>query len=899
MSEPIIKSEVIQPIVQGKGDEKNHVSGLTPEQLAQLKILGEQFPGKTIAELLEILNSGGGILKFGSTESSPANKDVSDGGLSTTLRNPLPEGEQSSETKTETKTIASSINNSKSGIDYDLASYEKLSEAEMMKRFTEEYAKNKFMHSSKPPKTLEEWNAQDRTKEIQTAKKEIDTKGAKVIARLALEDSDQNMDTKNAIATAMLALQVANSSETALKDLKKLPAGELQEMFHNFLSTRQQKGVSSKSEENLVKTSTSISTAKKEALVSAGIITEDSNLTYKELDKLCAENKINIGVAVKEHLNHKIQNGESLTDVEKIIHEKIKDFPVEKYPGLFSRFGETSKLKQMLNSDEELAAKLAEAKTPKEKQQIRMEFLRQKLTDPKTGEINEELYMELFNDAVECGSAFLDKSPAMKAFLEIGNKNTQSQIVNKKDIASLLLIADNVNSFNRENKELISQNSVGLEDSDPDVANILVQQLGKNTEDKDKDIVLIPATMAKSAKIRRTATDAGMKIENKQGLTNFVKAVKSEAVKRNDNSELNHMVANLDEVHETNRLTTLEISTEGSAEVTQTAVKTHALSKLAAKDQVEGYKTLQNRIENEKLFTDKEAIECGKQLAAQIKDCDKSNQLEMHNLTLQSKYTEVSEFAVQNISSYDESVQAQALQSSLNYADKTGNTKLKDIACEQVSKLSKYAQNQISSNPELSSHVRAEMLAYEARHPEVSAEFYGQYAQDEHAIRNPKKISETTSEQNNDQTEKAEKIEKYKEEFKNASVAKKFRLIRKLQPEYQTKFFDYISTYAPGLFTSLLQAKGVDIFKLGLSMDAKNKAMREMLNNVDMRREALKFYEKYPSQFGDSIKRIVEGFEETNISPALQEEELELSTPKKDKLKRELENPETVRMFLA
>ena len=898
MSDPIINISEVQKTSQGAGEGQNLVSSLSADRQAQLEILKKQFPDKTIAELLEILNSGG-ILKFGSPEAVPDNNNVSDGGIAATIETPSAETEQA----VETKTIATLVNNSKSGVEYDLANYEKLSEAEMMNRFTEEYAKNKFMYSTKPPKTLDEWNAQDRSKEIQATKQEIDVKSAKVIARLALEDSEQNIDTKAALATAMLALQAANSSEVALKDLKKLPSNDLQYLFHNFLSERQKRNISSKVEENLVNTQKNIINSQREALIERGVIKGDETLSAQDIKKLCVENKVEVGPAFLKYLNNKIANGESLTETETRIYEKMKDFPFDDYPGAFRRFGETPKIKEMLRADEELVTKLESAKTSEEKQQIMMEVFRQKLTDPKTGKINEKLYMELYQDAVECGM-FDKKIPSMEAFFKVGGEELQEKIANKKDATSVMVNATYGGCFNAKHKEVIATNAVDFaEKGNTGFANTVYKSILNETPDKEKDVVAIVGAKSNDATIRRTATDAGMKIENNQGSKNFVKAVKAEAVRRNDNSELNYMVENLDKVHEANRLDTFTISTEGSAEVTQTAVRTSAITKLAASDQVEGYKTLQNRIENENLFTDKEAIECGKQLAAQIKDCDKSNQLEMHNLTLQSKYTEVSEFAVQNISSYDESVQAQALQSSLAFADKTGNTRLKDIVCEQVPKLSKYAQNQISSDPTLNAQVRGALLAYEARHPEVPAETYGQYAQDEHAIRNPKKSSETEGVQSNTQTAKAEKIEKYKEEFKNASVAKKFRLIRKLQPEYQAKFFDYISTYAPGLFTSLLQTKGVDIFKLGLSMEAKNKAMREMLNNVDMRQEALKFYQKYPSQFGDSIKQLVEGIDKTNISPAVQEEELfselELSEPNRNKLKRELESPETNKMFLA
>ena len=825
-----------------------------------IELLRKQFPNASLTELTEMAKNPAGVgtlLKTSSTDNQLV-QSTDDSDVNATTPNPSAK-EQS--VLSDAKSMGKIMSESPSGVTYDLATYEKLPEKEMMDKFVEEYAKNKFLYSGGKEKTASEWNPEERQKEIQEARKEIEAKGSKIIASLQPDDALNNIEAKKALPAAMLALQVANFKERDISDIKKMKPKEVEQALQEYLSERKNSNLSSKTEESIMATQMSILDAKKEALAGAGFIRGDENLSPEEIDTLCADNKINVGKALKNHLNHKIENGEALTDTEKLVYEKMKHIDLDKYPGLFSRFGQTSKLQEMMKSDQDFREKLVSAKTPEEKRQIRKEFLKQKLTDPKTGKIDEKLYMELYNDMVECGSPLMGKNPIMEDFLSIGNDKLRDQISKKKDVGSQMNYVEHIGSFNRAQKSMIAAGIEQRAKEDPDLGGFLYDGVCKKTEDKDKDAVAVVGAFSKNAEIRRIATNTTMQIENQVGSENATRAIKEYARKTNDDTELNYVIDNLGSAVEENRLSMTTIVTEGNAQVSKRAVEKKVVELMPAKHQVDGYKMLQNRIENENLFSDKDAVELAKNLASQIGNCDKSNQLAMHNLTLQSKYSEVVEFAVKNISTYDESVQADALQSTFEYADKTGNTHLKDLACEQVPKLSKSAQEQINSNPSLRAQVRSEMIAYEQRHPEAVLTKFGEYSQEDNLVRNPKKKSDSVSENDTTADSREKKIEMYKEEFKNASISKKFRLIRKLQPEYQTKFFDYIATYAPGLFTSLLQAKGTDVFKLGLSMDAKNKAMREMLNNVDMRREALKYYKEYPSQFGDSVKRLVESLE--------------------------------------
>lgn len=852
-------------------------------------LLRKQFPNASMTQLEELAKDPTVVGKLFTT--TPEKKTDSQVVLPTDDSVAKASTEKTSAEETSlpsgAKTIGSIMAEADSGVAYDLATYEKLSEKEMMNKFVEEYAKNKFLYSLGQEKSPSEWNPEERQKEIQEARKEIEAKGSKIIASLQPED-DGSVDVTKALPVAMLVLQAANSKKIAISDVKKSQAKELEQALQEYMLERKNNNLSSKTEESIMGTQMSILDAKKEALVSAGFISKDSSLSAEEINRLCADNKINVGKALQNHLNHKIENGEPLTDAEKLIYKKMEHIDLDKYPGLFSRFGQTSKLHEMMKSDQTFKERLVNAKTPEEKRQIRQEFFKQKLINPKTGKVDEKLYMELYKDMIECGSPLMGKNPIMEDFLSIGSDKLREQIANLKDVGSQMNNVEHIDSFNRAQIKMIAAEIENGTEEEPKLRVFLFNEVCKKTEDKNKDAVAVVGAFSKNAEIRRIATSTALVIENQQGAENVARAISDNALKTGDNTESLYVIDNLEKAVEKNRYPMTNIITAGNAEVTQRGIEKNVLKLFAKEHQVDGYKMFQSRVEKENLFSEKEAVELSKNLASQIGSCDKSNQLEMHNLTLQSKFSEVVEFAVKNISTYDESVQADALKSSFEYADKTGNTQLKDLACEQLPKLSKTAQEQINSNPTLSAQIRAEMIAYEQRHPEAVLTNFGEFAQDDDVIKNPKKNDAVSASETSDTREK--KIEMYKEEFKNASIAKKFRLIRKLQPEYQTKFFDYIATYAPGLFTSLLQAKGTDVFKLGLSMEAKNKAMREMLNNVDMRREALKYYEEYPSQFGDSVKRLVD---ELNQSKETSSPDEEILQEELDKL--EPEAPKSIR----
>ncbi len=98
------------------------------------------------------------------------------------------------------------------------------------------------------------------------------------------------------------------------------------------------------------------------------------------------------------------------------------------------------------------------------------------------------------------------------------------------------------------------------------------------------------------------------------------------------------------------------------------------ISQLSAKVQTEAL--VATRANIEKHFKGQKAIQYSNSLADQIQNCDKNNQLAMHNEMLNSKYSEVQEHVAGNIKNYDVSVQSKAIESIVA----TGNVKATEVA---------------------------------------------------------------------------------------------------------------------------------------------------------------------------------------------------------------------------
>lgn len=111
------------------------------------------------------------------------------------------------------------------------------------------------------------------------------------------------------------------------------------------------------------------------------------------------------------------------------------------------------------------------------------------------------------------------------------------------------------------------------------------------------------------------------------------------------------------------------------------------IAQLSAKAQTEAL--VATRANIEKHFKGQKAIQYSNSLADQIQNCDKNNQLAMHNEMLNSKYSEVQEHVAGNIKNYDVSVQSKAIESIVA----TGNVKATEVAMTNLTSAPQVVQD--------------------------------------------------------------------------------------------------------------------------------------------------------------------------------------------------------------
>ena len=94
-----------------------------------------------------------------------------------------------------------------------------------MDKFVEEYAKNKFLYSGGKEKTSSEWNPEERQKEIQEARKEIEAKGWSLVPSKYIEfrNRDENIDFDTKMKQLQSEMQeLLHQEEASKKELLNL-----------------------------------------------------------------------------------------------------------------------------------------------------------------------------------------------------------------------------------------------------------------------------------------------------------------------------------------------------------------------------------------------------------------------------------------------------------------------------------------------------------------------------------------------------------------------------------------------------------------------------------------------------------------------------------------------------
>lgn len=709
---------------------------------------------------------------------------------------------------------------------FDSKKYSELKPTEMFDVYVEEYAKNKFLYSdSNNPKDIEVWNNlsdKERKQLIKDAKKLV-RKELGISKKLFAKDVKENK--KYLLQSKMTALQAANEHGLSLDSYYSFDEAQRTEIVAEYLNKVKKlapENLSSSQRMALSGLNTALEATKAE-LAKQGLTTEAQNISFGDIAHQVNKNDIKLGVTIKELLTQKQENG-TITAEERLLlktlNEKVSPETLESF-GI--RFGEQTIIEKEM-TDSKFAEAYANASSPEQKNAILAKHAWAKYKN------EPDKLVELINDANECGDigttlalrALAAKSPELRTKLARLNNDQIGYNVHDE------------NMVNSKEGQLVAAAIVLKEKTNPTDAEILAQASANTVDDQhvaDWNKGLKSTENTKIAQIMQKRTSDINNVEEQRNAISVTMDGGSEVV-------VTEFGINADKFHPENQEYT--ISTAASkfdGRVAKAITDNETITRLDKIAQTGSFKAVQMNLE--KFLPKDQAIESLNNLADQIAKCDVSNQLDMHKAITGSKYSEVQEHAASNIHNYDKSVQADAIKATYQ----SGNTKAIEAANLQLSQCDPEAVKSIAKE------VQAQVQAMEARHTAAISTDIGTKLTSMDAARDPA-ASEKWS---NDTV--TTKREEYREMFKNADAATKFRMISKLQGVWQKEIITHIATYCPEMLSSLISSLGSDLFQLQLTPEVKNKIMLEMLRVPDMQADALEYFKNNTNSFSSSVKQ--------------------------------------------
>lgn len=249
-------------------------------------------------------------------------------------------------------------------------------------------------------------------------------------------------------------------------------------------------------------------------------------------------------------------------------------------------------------------------------------------------------------------------------------------------------------------------------------------------------------------------------------------------------------------------------------------------SRFEKENQTEAFKIHKARCEQNDYSKD-EAVNYLNKLSDHIQNCDKDNQLDMHNEIMTSKYSEVQEHAAGNIKNYDPSVQPDAMSS----VYKSGNQKAIETAVSNVS---------------------------EFKSPDVQQVVMKQAVMELANLNNDSNVKFANGSLTNQDISKlsaSERREYYLRLFDNASPADKIKYLKEIKDGKAKEIvYKLIGKFYPTLFKSMIQDDVTTAEKMfnmnlgGLNSVVESCIISKAETNPSFKflRDRLKLNEEYP-----------------------------------------------------
>ena len=221
----------------------------------------------------------------------------------------------------------------------------------------------------------------------------------------------------------------------------------------------------------------------------------------------------------------------------------------------------------------------------------------------------------------------------------------------------------------------------------------------------------------------------------------------------------------------------------------------------------------QNSMKTSTHFDNEDAIAIQKTLSDQIAKSHKDNQLAMHEEIMQSKFSEVQEYAAANIKDYDHSVQSKAI----DVVYETGNSKAVQAVVESLEKMPPEVQK-----TEVTRLVGEIALNNAVTSGQLEAKIMG-------GNLTAQEIRELSPSQ---------RREYFAKQFDEAPPAKKLEILMKLASVssgiHQRTIYTVIARFSPSLLKGMVdRGMGKTMLESGLPIDAVNKIITVMKTSTN------------------------------------------------------------------
>lgn len=719
----------------------------------------------------------------------------------------------------------------------DRTAFKNATPEEKVEIFKEEFTKNKFLYSSEPPKTEEEWNAlsdEEKQKLIKATNKEIE----KFSGLDKILDSAGKVEIVEKMYTY---LQVANQDGLSLTNFLKKPLAEQDEAIYSYLDAINQMDRSA----TLTQFEENYYLDKKELAEAANYYFEQKtgekyNFCPGDVSQALKQENTNLIEVKQLYFEHKLEEYENMSDAEKAAlpenekkaYERMKvqlpalnKFAESPVGAVYMEQGMVQKPEEPSVLDKLQNSQAAESGVCFANADDKSKAFIVNLAITKNSKTKDE-YAEEMDKCIQSALADGNVNLAFELF-EVRRKVLPAAETNN-DATNVVAV---VNSDKLTSKEAVQLAKKNEQIEHPDLRKAAAQTIQQNaTEEQAEDL----AGVYIDSKDEETRIGVVDNLRNREEFSPKIQEEVDIIVKEKGDIPVRaHAIETIGKMHDSVQIPSLERQlSDAVPELVQVATKVPS----TLDDQVGAGEIVFNATLK---LNDDDRVKAQKSLADNIIDFKEENQLAMHKIMLQSTDDEVLAHTSSNINKYHDSVQADAIKASYD----TGNQKAIDAVNAQLDKCDAKAVEAVGSDI-----IARETEATESRYSQEVAQQVAEFNQ---------KYQELTGNTAQDSilpNADEQKIA-FVQDFLSATPQEQYKLLSKIPQAWQGTVFSKICQYCPNLLSGLVkQGYGKQILKTpGMPSDVIYKVINTMLTcGASDKKDASKYVVDHKYLFTES-----------------------------------------------